>query len=128
MFKHDVKLNIGYGAVAVTVFTEKAVKSDTIVNNAIKEVNSKRKDLVRKSDIITQLVTTTKVKQELRNKSDIIKEFMSDELELNQYAREEAEECGKTLNQFCKDIAETQFDIMLGEGSIIKVGRKFFIK
>jgi len=71
---------------------------------------------------------TVKSNEQLRTKSDIIKEFMRDELELNYHADYEAEQMGVSMKQFAKGIAETQFDIMLGEGSIIKVGRKYFIK
>ena len=63
-----------------------------------------------------------------QTKTDIIKEFMQDYLELNYHAKEEAQECGKTLKQYLKDIAVYEFDTRLADGSIIKVGRKFLVK
>jgi hypothetical protein len=71
---------------------------------------------------------TVKNKEQLRTKSDIIKEFAEDELELNYHADYEAEQMGISVKQFAKNIAETQFDIMISEGSIIKVGRKYLVK
>lgn len=60
-------------------------------------------------------------------KSEIIKMFMQDEFDLNLDIEYEAKEIGITPKQFAKNIAEIQFDIGIGEKSIIKVGRRYMI-
>ena len=58
-------------------------------------------------------------------KAELIKELMNDELELNHHIDYEAELEGLTAKQFAKRIAETTFDLLLEEGSIIKVGKRY---
>ena len=63
--------------------------------------------------------------EKLYTKSEHIKELMNDEIELNQHIEHEASLEGLTVKQFAKRIAETTFDILLEEGTIIKVGNKY---
>ena len=58
-------------------------------------------------------------------KAELIKELMNDEIELNLHIDYEAQQEGLTVKQLAKRIAENTFDTLLGEGSIIKVGRRY---
>lgn len=61
-------------------------------------------------------------------KSELIKEFAEDQLELNYHAEDEAETMGISVKEYAKRIAIEEFDIRLQEGSIVKVGRRFTVK
>lgn len=58
-------------------------------------------------------------------KAELIKELMDYELEVNHHIDYEAELEGLTAKQLAKRIAETTFDMLLEDGSIIKVGRRY---
>lgn len=61
-------------------------------------------------------------------RSELLKEFAQDELELNENADYEAEQMGITMKEFAKRIAIVEFDTMLQEGSIIKVGHRYRLR
>lgn len=61
-------------------------------------------------------------------KSELLREFASDELELNETADYEAEQMGISVKEFARRIAIVEFDTMLGEGSIVKVGNRYKLR
>lgn len=68
------------------------------------------------------------MKEKAFTKSELIKEFAEDQLELNYHAEDEAETMGISVKEYAKRIAIEEFDIRLQEGSIVKVGRRFMVK
>lgn len=63
--------------------------------------------------------------QEAKTKSEWIKEFANDEMENNTQIEGCAEEIGLTVKDFAKSIAEEEFETLINEGSLIKVGRRY---
>lgn len=61
-------------------------------------------------------------------KSELLKEFAKDQLELNYHAEDEAEMMGISVKEYAKRIAEEEFSIRLQEGTIVKVGRRYMLK
>lgn len=61
-------------------------------------------------------------------KSELIKEFANDAIELDEHIKYEAKEVGKTVKEFAKELAKLEFDIHLESGEIVKVGRRYKFK
>ena len=58
-------------------------------------------------------------------KAEIIRMFAQDQIALDEYLEDQAQDIGITMQALAKRIAEEEFAIGLQEGTITKVGRRY---